>query len=64
MHHRAEYSDFVSFVRKVVERINNRYGQELKSSQSTERERKESVKVKADYPPRVTTLATLSEEDQ
>ena len=36
------YSDFVSFVRKVTKRVNNRYGQELKSSPCAVRERKES----------------------
>ena len=55
---RAEYSDFVSFVGKASERINNRYGQELKSSPSAEREKKESGKGKTDYPLKFTTLAT------
>ena len=39
---RAAYSDFVSFVRRVTKRVNNRYGQELKSSPCAGRERKES----------------------
>ena len=53
---RAEYSDFVSFVRKAAERINNRYEQELKSSKSSERGKKEFGKVKAGYPPIVKHL--------
>jgi len=61
---RAEFADFVSFIKRVAERINNRYGQELKPFSSTERERKESGRGKADYPPRVTSLATLSDETQ
>ena len=61
---RAEYSDFVSFVGKASERINNRYGQELRSSPSAEREKKESGKGKKDYPLKFTTLATHCEEDQ
>ncbi|XP_015755924.1 PREDICTED: uncharacterized protein LOC107335413 [Acropora digitifera] len=55
---RAEYVDFVSFIKRAAERINNRYGQELKPFSSTEREKKESGRGKSDYPPRVTTLAT------
>ena len=61
---RAEYADFISFVRKAAERINNRYGQELTSSSSTERGKKKSGKAKADYPLRVTKLDTFTEEDQ
>ena len=61
---RAEYSDFVSFVGKASERINKKYGQELKSSPSAEREKKESGKGKRDYPLKFTTLATHCEEDQ
>ena len=47
---RAEYADFVSFIKRAAERINNRYGQELKPFSSTEREKKESGRVKSDYP--------------
>ena len=57
-------ADFVSFIKRAAERINNRYGQELKPFSSTERERKESVRGKADYPPKVTSLATASDETQ
>ena len=39
---RAKYADFVSFIKRAAERINNRYGQELKPLSSTEREKKES----------------------
>ena len=61
---RAEYADFVSFIKRAAERINNRYGQELKPFSSTEREKKESVRGKSDYPPRVKSLATVSDETQ
>jgi len=61
---RAEYADFVEFVGRVAGRINNRYGQELKSSCSSERDRKESSKGKSDYQSRVTTLATRSDRSQ
>ena len=61
---RAEYADFVSFIKRAAERINNRYGQEFKPFSSTEREKKESGRGKSDYPPRVTSLATTSDETQ
>ena len=61
---RAEYADFVEFVGRVTRRINNRYGQELKSSSPGERDRKESSKGKSDYQSRVTTLATRSDQSQ
>ena len=61
---RAEYADFVSFIKRAAERINNRYGQELKPFSSTEREKKESGRGKSDYPPRVTSLATTSDKTQ
>ena len=37
---RTEYADFVEFVRRVAGRINNRYGQELRSSFASERDRR------------------------
>ena len=61
---RTEYADFVSFIKRAAEHINNKYGQELKPFSSTEREKKESGRGKSDYPPRVTSLATVSDETQ
>ena len=61
---RAEYAEFVSFIKRAAELINNRYGQELKTFSSTERQKKESSRGKSDYPPRVTSLATTSDETQ
>ena len=61
---RAEYPDFVSIVGRAAEHINNRYGQELKSSSNAEREKKESGIGKTDYPLQVTTPATHCQEDQ
>ena len=60
----AEYVDFVRFIKRAAERINNRYGQELKLSSTAEREKKESGQGKLDCPPRFTTLATQSYENQ
>ena len=57
---RAEFTDFVEFLQGVAERINNRYGHELKSSLSIARNRMEYVKEKSDCQPKVTTLATQS----
>ena len=37
---RADFADFVEFVRRVADRINNRYGQELGSSSHGNREKK------------------------
>ena len=59
---RAEFTDFVEFLQGVTERINNRYGHELKSSLSIARDRKEYVKEKSDCQPKVTTLATPSNQ--
>ncbi|XP_015754718.1 PREDICTED: uncharacterized protein LOC107334301 [Acropora digitifera] len=61
---RAEYADFVSFINRAAERINNRYGQELKPFSSTESEKNESGRGKSDNPHRVTTLATTSDKTQ
>ena len=61
---RAAYLDFVSFVREAAHRVNNGCGKELKFSPCAERESKESGRGKADYPLKVTTLATHSAEDQ
>lgn len=52
------------FIRRAAERISNRYGQELKSPSTTSREKKESGHGKLDCPPRFTTLATQSDENQ
>lgn len=59
-----EYADFVEFVRRLVERINNRYGHELKVFSSNEREKRESSKGKSDCRSRVTTLPTVSDRNQ
>ena len=60
----AEYVDFVRFIKRAAERINNRYGQELKLSSTAEREKKEPGRGKSDCPPRFTTLATRSDDNQ
>ena len=58
---RAEFTDFVEFLQGVAERMNNRYGHELKSL-SIARDREEYVKEKSDCQPKVTTLATQSNQ--
>jgi len=56
---RAEYADFVEFVRRIAERVNNRYGQELKlTTTCTEKYRNDPPKSKPDQRYKVTTLAT------
>ena len=55
-------ADFVEFVRRVADRINNRYGQELGSSFPGNREKKEPNKIK-DPPPKFTTLATQTDQN-
>ena len=59
---RADFADFVEFVRRVADRINNRYGQELGSSSHGNREKKEPNKTK-DPPPKFTTLATQTDQN-
>jgi len=59
---RTEYADFASFIKRVVECFNNRYGQKLEALSFTEREKKESGRGMADDPPRVTSLATASDD--
>ena len=59
---RADFADFVEFVRRVADRINNRYGQELGSSSRGNREKKEPNKTK-DPPPKFTTLATQTDQN-
>ena len=58
---RAEFTDFVEFLQGVPERMNNRYGHEFKSV-SIARDRKEYDKEKSDCQPKVTTLATQSNQ--
>ena len=58
---RAEYADFVEFVRRVAGRINNKYRQELRSSFASERDRRESSKGKSEHQPTITTLASASD---
>ena len=58
---RAEYKDFVDFVRRAAERINNRYGQELKTSSSAT-DRKDTRSDKQDHRFKVTTLAAQSDQ--
>ena len=60
----TEYVDFVRFIKRAAERINNRYGQELKLSSTAEREKKEPGRGKSDCPPRFMTLATRSDDNQ
>ena len=59
---RADFADFVEFVRRVADRINNRYGQELGSSSHGNREKRELNKTK-DPPPKFTTLATQTDQN-
>ena len=59
---RADFADFVEFVRRVADRINNRYGQELGSSSPGNREKKDPNKIK-DPPPKFTTLATQTNQN-
>ena len=59
---RADFADFVEFVRRVADRINNRYGQELGSSSPGNREKKDPNKIK-DPPPKFTTLATQTDQN-
>ena len=55
------FSDFVNFIQKRADRLNNRFGQELKSSlPQHERERRHGNKDKQDLPFKATTLATQS----
>ena len=60
----AEYADFVEFVRRVAERINNGYGHELKEFSSNERDKRESSKGGSGRRSRVTTLAIGSDRNQ
>ncbi|KAK2559511.1 hypothetical protein P5673_018157 [Acropora cervicornis] len=46
---RVVYSECIDFVKRATERISNTYGQELKSSLSAERERKESGRGKEEH---------------
>ena len=62
---RAEYIDFVEFVKKVADRINNRDGQELRSSYATsERDKRDLRKERPDQPCKVTTLAAVHREQR
>jgi len=55
------FSDFVNFIQKRADRLNNRFGQELKSSlPQHEKERRHGNKDKQDLPFKATTLATQS----
>lgn len=58
---RAEYKDFVDFVRNTADRINNRYGQELKAS-STTVDKRDARSDKQDQRYKVTTLAAARNE--
>lgn len=57
---RAEYKDFVDFVRKTADRLNNRYGQELRGCPTRETKEKE----KQDQRTKVTTLAARGESSK
>ena len=57
---RAEYKDFVDFVRKTADRLNNRYGQELRGSVTREAKEKD----KQDQRLKVTTLAARSDSNK
>lgn len=59
---RADFADFVEFVGRVADHINNRYWQELGSSSHGNREKKEPNKTK-DPPPKFTTLATQTDQN-
>lgn len=60
---RAEYADFVQFVKNTADRINNRYGQELRVTTSmTEREKRDPKKERSDQRYKVTTLAVQSDQ--
>ena len=62
---RAEYADFVQFVEKTADRINNRYGQELRvTSSTTERDKRDPKKERSDQRYKVTTLAVQSDPSQ
>ena len=57
----VDFSDFVNFIQKRADRLNNRFGQELKSSlPQHEKERRHGNKEKQDLPFKATTLATQS----
>ncbi|KAL9956037.1 hypothetical protein ACROYT_G037456 [Oculina patagonica] len=57
----VDFSDFVNFIQKRADRLNNRFGQELKSSlPQHEKERRHGNKDKQDLPFKATTLATQS----
>ncbi|XP_031549037.1 uncharacterized protein LOC116286628 [Actinia tenebrosa] len=60
---RAEYADFVQFVKNTADRINNRYGQELRvTSSTTEKERRDPKKERSDQIYKVTTLAAVQSD--
>ena len=59
---RADFADFVEFVRRVADCINNRYGQEFGSSSHGNREKRELNKTKHP-PPKFTTLATQTDQN-
>ena len=58
----ADFSDFVNFIQKQADRLNNRFSEELKSAlPQYEKERRHGNREKQDLLFKATTLATQSE---
>ena len=57
----VDFSDFLSFIQKQADRLNNRFGQELRSAlPQQEKERRHGNKEKQELTLKATTLATQS----
>ena len=57
----VDFSDFLSFIQKRADRLNNRFGQELRSAPpQQEKERRHGNKEKQELTLKATTLATQS----
>ena len=60
----VDFSDFLSFIKKRADRLNNRYGQELRSAPpQQEKERRHGNKEKQELRLKATTLATQSKQN-
>ena len=57
----AEYTDFVNFIKKTANRLNNRFGQELKFSST---DRSPNSNASKNNQPLVTTLGTKCSEEK
>ena len=60
----VDFSDFLSFIQKRADRLNNRFGQELRSAPpQQEKERRHGNKEKQELRLKATTLATQSKQN-